>query len=164
MRQKIHARLHVFFWLLALGLMPAHPLHAAYTTYYVSSSEGADGNSGLTSSPGSDGPFRTIAKVNGLALNPGDKVLFKCGDTWQGEMLTIDASGTVTDPIIFGSYPGGCADKPVLSGAEPLSGWTAYSGNIYSADLSAGANAGKFPNGISQLFRNGDRLDRKSVV
>ena len=32
------------------------------------------------------------------------------------------------------------------------------SGNIFSANLSAGANAGKFPNGVNQLFRQGLRL------
>jgi len=158
MRLKITSQLHIFLWLLAPGLLPGQPLYAADTTYYVSSSDGADSNTGLSSAPGDNGPFKTIAKVNALALQPGDAVLFKCGDVWRAEMLVINRSGTAPNPITFGSYPGGCADKPVLSGAHAISGWTAYGGNIYYADLSAGANAGKFANGINQLFRNGDRL------
>jgi len=163
MRLKILSQLHVFPWLLALGsmlgpLFSPQEVRAADTTYHVSSSDGADSNTGLSSEPGLNGPFKTIAKVNGLALQPGDTVLFKCGDVWRAEMLVINKSGTADNPISFGSYPGGCADKPVVSGAQSISGWTAYGVNIYYADLSAGANAGKFTNGVNQLFRNGDRL------
>lgn len=163
MRLKIPSQVHLFLWLFALGLMPGHPLlpeeaRAADTTYFVSSSDGADNNTGLSSDPGPNGPFKTIAKVNGLALQPGDTVLFKCGDVWRAEMLVINKSGTADNPITFGAYPGGCANKPIVSGAQPISGWTVHSGNIFYSDLSAGANAGKFPNGINQLFRNGDRL------
>ena len=159
MRLKITSQVHVFLWLLALGLMPGHPLLpeevlAADTTYFVSSSDGADSNTGLSAETGSNGPFKTIAKVNALPLQPGDAVLFKCGDVWRAEMLVINNSGTVDNPITFGSYPGGCANKPIVSGAQPISGWTAYSGTLYYADLSAGANAGKFPTGVNQLFRN----------
>jgi hypothetical protein len=163
MRLKITSQVHVSLWLLALGLMLGNHLSpregwAADTTYYVSSSDGADSNTGLSSGSGPNGPFKTIAKINALALQPGDAVLFKCGDVWRAEMLVINKSGMAADPLTFASYPGGCANKPVLSGAQSISGWTAYGGNIYYADLSAGANAGIFTNGINQLFRNGDRL------
>lgn len=121
-------------------------------TYYVSLSEGDDNNDGRNA------PFRTIAKVNSLSLQPGDKVLFKCGDIWQGEQLIISQSGSENSPITFGSYPATCTDKPVLSGSLPITGWSVYSGSIYVADLGSGANNGRFPNGINQLFRNNERL------
>ncbi|MGD9100545.1 MAG: right-handed parallel beta-helix repeat-containing protein, partial [Anaerolineae bacterium] len=123
---------------------------ATGTTYYVSSSGGDDDNDGLSDLT----PFETIAKVNTLDLEPGDRVLFKCGDTWQAEQLVIAASGTESDPILFGSYPEGCADKPIFSGSLPITGWTVHAGNIYRADLPAG----EFPLGINQLFRDGQRL------
>ncbi|NVN92340.1 MAG: hypothetical protein HXX11_17305, partial [Desulfuromonadales bacterium] len=159
MRRKTTSPVLDFIWLLVLGLMLGHPLspeevRAADTTYFVSSSDGADSNTGLSSVS----PFKTIAKVNALALQPGDRVLLKCGDVWRAEMLVITKSGTAADPITFGSYPGGCTNKPIVSGAQSISGWTAYGSNIYYADLSAGANAAQFPHGINQLFRNGDRL------
>ena len=132
----------------------AKPVAAASATYYVSTS-GKDDNNGLSESA----PIATIEKVNSLNLNPGDRVLFKCGDAWQGEMLTVTQSGTAGAPITYGSYPAGCTNQPVISGSRPISGW-APSGttNIYVANLNAGNNAGKFPNGINQLFRNGTRL------
>ncbi len=142
--------------MVAILLAAAIPatVQAAATTYYVSSSVGNDSNNGISQAT----PFKTIAKVNALNLQAGSQVLFKCGDTWRGEMLTITKSGIAGQPITFGSYPAGCANKPILSGAQPISGWTVHSGNIYVANLSAGANAGKFGNGVNQLFRGTTRL------
>jgi uncharacterized repeat protein (TIGR01451 family) len=129
----------------------ALPARAANTTYYVSLTDGVDSNTGL----GTSTPFKTISKVNSLNLQQGDKVLFKCGDVWRGEMLLVTKSGVAGNPITFGSYPtSDCANKPILSGTQPIGSWSVYSGNIYVATLSAAT----FPNGINQLFRNGSRL------
>ncbi len=148
----------LFGVLLLVGLLLA-PMsrlaRAANTTYYVSSSEGDDDNDGQSEL----NPFETIAKVNSLALDPGDRVLFKCGDTWHSEQLVIGDSGAAGNPITFGSYPAGCANKPILSGAQPISEWTSSgTPHIYVADLSAGANAGWFAHGVNQLFRGTERL------
>ena len=142
-------------WLLIcaalLALCSVSITRAAGTTYYVSMTTGADSNNGLSTAT----PFRTIAKVNALNLQPGDHVLFKCGDVWRGEMLMITHSSTSANPIVFGSYPASdCANKPIFSGAQVVSGWSVSSGNIYVATLSAAT----FPNGLNQLFRNGQRL------
>jgi len=146
-----------YFWMLfllsVLFIVATGSGHAqGGTTYYVSSSGGNDGNNGTSEL----NPFETIGHVNSLNLQPGDQVLFKCGDTWQGEQLVISKpSGTTgTDYITVGSYPAGCANKPVISGSLPITGWTLYSGNIYRATLSAST----FPHGINQLFRSGQRL------
>ncbi len=129
----------------------AQPARAANTTYYVSMSDGADSNNGLTTGA----PFKTIAKVNALNLQQGDKVLFKCGDVWRSEMLMVTKSGASGNPITYGSYPtNNCANKPILSDTQPIGNWSVHSDNIYVATLSAGT----FPNGINQLFRNGSRL------
>jgi hypothetical protein len=126
---------------------------AGATIYYVSSSAGNDFNPGTQAQP-----FKTISKVNTLNLQPGDQVLFMCGDIWRADPLKITKTGTSTAPITFGSYPAGCTNKPIFSGTQPITGWTVYSGNIYVADLSTGANAGKFPYGINQLSKDGQRL------
>jgi uncharacterized repeat protein (TIGR01451 family) len=123
-------------------------------TYYVSSSAGDDDNDGLTEGS----PFETVSKINTLDLLPGDRVLFKCGDVWRADPLVIIKSGAPGQPITFGSYPADCADQPQLSGAQPISGWSQYNGNIYVAALNTGSNAGKFPLGVNQLFRGGERL------
>jgi hypothetical protein len=148
-----------YIWLLLLisllAVITALPAQAAGSTYYVSSSSGNDSNTGLSDTS----PLETIAAVNALNLQPGDTVLFKCGDTWRGEMLHIEDSGTDGNPITFGSYPTrDCTDKPALSGAQPIRDWTLHSGNIYKADLATGDNAGKFGYGINQLTQNDSRL------
>jgi hypothetical protein len=123
-------------------------------TYYVSSSTGNDSNDGLSEAA----PFATISKVNTLDLQPGEGVLFKCGDIWRADPLILNKSGTQSAPIEFNSYPAGCPDKPVLSGSRGISGWVVDasdgSGKVYQTDLPAG----DFPLGIDQLFRNGQRL------
>ncbi|MCP4543856.1 MAG: right-handed parallel beta-helix repeat-containing protein [Chloroflexi bacterium] len=137
--------------LITLLFAPVVPvILAAGTTYYVSSSDGNDDGDGLSEGA----PFETIAKVNALDLQPGDSVLFKCGDTWQAEQLVVGESGIESDPITFGSYPKDCTDKPVLSGSRLIEGWAVHSGSIYVADLSAS----EFPMGINQLFRDDQRL------
>lgn len=132
----------------------ARPAQAAPVTYYISNSGGNDSNPGTSELQ----PFKSIDKVNGLALQPGDQVLFKCGDVWRGTPLEITRSGASGSPITFSSYPAGCANQPLLDGTQLIGGWSVYSGSIYAADLNSGGNAGKFPNGINQLFRNGTRL------
>ncbi len=136
-------------------------LSADAATYYVSQSTGSDANTGLTMKT----PLQSIEKVNGLDhLDPGDRVLFKCGDTWRKETLNITWSGTENNKIFFGSYPCGCGDKPVISGSLPVTGWKLYRDDIYEADLTAGGNAARFGTGASgilglnQLFRDGRRL------
>ncbi|MFK7802640.1 MAG: hypothetical protein AB8G95_13480 [Anaerolineae bacterium] len=132
-----------FIWLIS-------NTQAANTTYFVSSSSGSDSNNGLAE----DAAFATIAHVNSLDLQPGDEVLFKCGDTWRAESLVITKSGTAENRLTFGSYPSSCTDKPIFSGTRPISGWSQYLGDIYMAQL----NAGEFPEGINQLFGDNQRL------
>lgn len=140
--------------LLSVNVPVVRAQEAAAVIYYVSSSSGNDSNNGHSEAA----PFKTIQKVNGLNLHAGDSVLFKCGDTWRGQMLTITKSGAAGMPITFGSYPAACTNKPIFSGAQAVSGWALHSGNIYVATLNGGANAGKFGFGVNQLFRSGTRL------
>ncbi len=75
------------------------PISASPTAvaYYVSSSTGDDNHDGLSEA----NAFATIAKVNALNLQPGDRVLFKCGDVWHAEQLILSKSGTEPAPIVF---------------------------------------------------------------
>lgn len=143
----------LIIWLLTSSI------HAAGRTYYVSSSDGSDANDGLSAAT----PLKTIARVNLLTLAPGDAVRFKCGDVWRGEMLRVTQSGVEGAPITYGAYPAAdCANRPIISGAQPIVGWTPHAPNIYMAELNAATNSSRFPPattaGINQLFRNGARL------
>jgi len=148
--RKLRIALAFAFILLSnfsVSLVRAMP---AAVTYYVSSSTGNDNNNGLTQ----NSPFASVGKVNSLNLQPGDQVLFKCGDAWRADPLILSKSGTESAQIVFSSYPAGCSNKPLLSGSRPIGGWVLDSGNIYRADLSSI----DFPMGINQLFRSSQRL------
>ena len=79
------------------------------TNYYVSSSAGSDDADGLTE----ESAFQSLGHVNALPLEPGDQVLFKSGDVWQG-MFWPRGSGTAAYPIRIGSYGGSV--KPIIDG------------------------------------------------
>ena len=93
--------------------------------YYFSTS-GSYSNSGT--SPNS--PWLNISHLDSITLNAGDTVFFKCGDTLRGS-FKIKNSGTSSKNIVFTSY--GTGAKPVISGAEKVSGWNNNAG-IYSVN------------------------------
>lgn len=86
---------------------------ALATTYYVSSSRGSDANSGLSTSA----PWRTLAKVQGAALKPGDVVAFRRGDSWSGG-LTISQSGSSAGLLTFGWYGSTSDPRPTIKGGS----------------------------------------------
>ncbi|MBO0949735.1 right-handed parallel beta-helix repeat-containing protein [Fibrella forsythiae] len=112
----------------------------AQTTYYVSAT-GNDANAGTSVSA----PFQSLGKVNSLNLNPGDKVLFRRGDTFIGTLL-IRYSGSSGLPILFDAY--GTGRKPVLSGSVPLTNWTNTGNNIWQAPCSSCGNV------VTGVFRD----------
>ncbi len=106
--------------LLLLGL-GAGSIEAAGTTYYVSMTDGVDSNSGLSATPGSSGPFKTIARINNLTLQPSDSVRFKCGDTWRAEMAAHATNIYVTD-LGIGANVGtfGCGVNQLFKNTQRL--------------------------------------------
>lgn len=78
------------------------------------------------------GDFTTIAQVNAATFSPGDKILFRRGDTWRGQL--IPDSGSSAGYITYGAY--GTGAKPLLLGSVDLSssgGWTDEGGNLWYA-------------------------------
>lgn len=151
----------LFFFLILLRCSAALSI-----TYYVDARYGNDNWSGTINSPASsDGPWQSIAKVNGFAFQPGDSILFSCGQTWY-ETLKPISSGTSGNDIFFGSYPKGCEDKPKISGIESVASnnWQRYSANIWKTTFPqnliinstfSGSVEGwkKWPADASQAFR-----------
>jgi len=80
-------------------------------TYYVSST-GNDTHDGR--SPQS--AWRSLDKVNAATLRPGDKVLFKRGDVWRGQLRP--QSGHDGAPISYGAYDEGAREHPLVSEAH----------------------------------------------
>ncbi len=69
-------------------------------TYYLSPL-GDDSNAGT--SP--DQAWQTIDKINSIDFEPGDRIYFQGGETFQGNILfDLNDSGTLTDSIYLDSY------------------------------------------------------------
>ncbi len=91
--------------IIALALVNC--LHAA--NYYIDATAGDDANSGIDSTVA----WQTLDKVNAQVFNPGDSVLFKSGETWNGQ-LTPKGSGTIDHPNVISRY--GSGDRPIIDG------------------------------------------------
>jgi len=108
---------------------------ARAATYYVSSSDPNASDSYLTSTAAL--PWKTIAKINATTITAGDTVYFKCGDIWR-ETLTVKSGTQTGATTTYTSY--GTGAKPVISGADVVTGWTLYTSgtaNTYQAPLAA---------------------------
>jgi len=146
------------FAVLGGGLVLLNPQEASAATYYVDSSV-TDTNPASTipdfttynsttfaTTGGSDSVFKTIADINAFsALQPGDNVYFRKGQTWR-EQLTVPASGMEGSVITFGAY--GSGDKPIISGADNITGWEENGTNVWNASLTIQPH---------QVFFNGTR-------
>jgi hypothetical protein len=75
-------------------------------TYYVKNG-GNDNASGLSDAEA----WATLSKVQNSSFNPGDKILLKCGSTWN-ERLEFPSSGSPGNDILFSSY--GTGDQPKM--------------------------------------------------
>lgn len=109
------------------------------TTYYVSSS-GSDANDGKSTTT----PWNTITKVNSVTFISGDAIYFRGGDTLLGQ-INVNQSG-----ITIGAYNDGL-QKPIIIGAERLTGWTVYSGSIYVTQASSLVK-NLFANGVQMII------------
>ena len=81
------------------------------TVYYVDSLTGSDTNTGTSETSA----LASLAVASKLTLHAGDSVLLAAGSTFDGQ-LTIKASGTVDNPITFGSY--GDGEAPIITGGQ----------------------------------------------
>ncbi|MFD0670686.1 LamG-like jellyroll fold domain-containing protein [Cohnella sp. GCM10027633] len=79
-------------------------------TYYVDAASGNDANAGTSA----NAAWQSLAKVNGTTFQPGDRILFKAGSSWTGQ-LWPKGSGTSTKPIVIDKY--GTGAKPAFHGA-----------------------------------------------
>jgi hypothetical protein len=75
-------------------------------TYYVKNG-GNDNASGLSDAEA----WATLSKVENSQFNPGDKILLKCGSTWD-ERLDFPSSGAPDKNILFTSY--GTGEQPKI--------------------------------------------------
>jgi hypothetical protein len=106
-------------------------------------------NAGLNSNPGTLArPFQTIQQAANVA-KPGDTVLIRGGTYY--ETVTPPRSGLPGKTINFEVYDG---ESVTIDGANPITGWTHYSGSIYEASQSWDLGEGN-----NQVFVNGQMMN-----
>lgn len=77
--------------------------------YYVDSIAGNDNNSGTSQTSA----WKSLSNVNSRTFQPGDKILFNAGCTWNGNLALL-GSGASGSPIVIDMYGNG--NKPSLIG------------------------------------------------
>ncbi|MFB9327797.1 carbohydrate binding domain-containing protein [Paenibacillus aurantiacus] len=82
---------------------------AAAATYYVDATGGNDASPGTAS----NAAWKTLTKVNSVTFQPGDRILFKKGESWTG-MLWPKGSGASGNPIVVDAY--GTGNAPLFNG------------------------------------------------
>jgi hypothetical protein len=143
---KLNRRFEVLGWFLIFVALPFSG-HAA-TTYYVDASCGGDtlaGTSAVTA-------WQTLGRVSNpgsytppVTYQAGDTVLFKRGEIWRDQGYV----GGVFNNITFGAY--GTGPKPVISGAQTITGWTPAGGNVWQVNMAYGPVAMTF-NGTMVIY------------
>lgn len=104
--------------------------------FYFSTSTGNDSRTKAEAQNPST-PWKTLQRLNDFLseIEPGDAVLFKRGDIFDGQIL-ISKSGTKDAAIIFSAY--GSGNKAIINGFATVRDWTQLDKNIYEASLAEG--------------------------
>ncbi len=89
--------------------MVAVGFDAQARTFYVDATRGDDAKDGLKP----ESAWRSLAQVNHASLSPGDRVLFRRGQMWRGQL--VPQSGDTHGVITYGAF--GEGNKPVLLGS-----------------------------------------------
>jgi len=77
--------------------------------YYVDAINGDDSNNGMSA----DDAWQSLDKVNATTFVAGNRILFKSGDSWVGQLI-LYGSGSYESPITIGKY--GSSTNPVIHG------------------------------------------------
>lgn len=87
-------RLLAFILVLTLSGIPA-----LATIYYINATNGNDRNTGTSA----EKAWKNLDKVNNTIFCPGDKILFKTGSQWTGQ-LKPQGSGKAGSPIVIDQF------------------------------------------------------------
>ncbi len=78
--------------------------------FHVDATAGDDTSDGLTPATA----WRSLAKTNAHAFEPGDSLLFRRGERWIGQFAPTGGSGTEGSPVFVGAY--GEGPRPLIEG------------------------------------------------
>ncbi len=116
--------------------------HTATAATLFVSPRGNDTNSGL--GPDDRQALKTI-RAGVSRLQPGDTLLLR-GGVYR-ETVTFPRSGEPGRPLVVKAYQD---EKVVVSGCDPISGWTRHKGNIWKAPMAWTLGLGR-----NQVFADG---------
>lgn len=128
--------------------------HLNARNYYFSTS-GNNKNEGTTPREA----FKSLSKLEDISLKPGDKILLKKGDVFEGTIELVNVSGTIRKPIYINSY-GDSERKPVINAKGLLHGILIQDSSFINvSNITITANGGGAPPEF-----NGQRFDRYGVL
>jgi hypothetical protein len=123
---------HAVFTATMMSLVMLGARTAVAATFFVDAEAGDDDAVGTSEATA----WRTIDRVNGINLEPGDTVSFKRGQTFAGQLHVRD-DGEPADPIRIGAY--GAGARPIIDagGGDEYSTcvWLDYADHVVIADL-----------------------------
>jgi hypothetical protein len=125
--------------MLSLALLLAAAANAASAATYYVSNRGSYSNDGRSPQTA----WATLLRVNAGPFQPGDRILFRRGDVWRGQL--IPHSGSPAGHVTYAAY--GAGAKPLLLGSVPKSrpgDWTAEGPDVWSA--------GSFPADVGNII------------
>jgi hypothetical protein len=111
-------------WLALTTLTLAAASFASGATYYVDANAGNDSNSGTSQGAA----WQTLAKVDATTFQPGDQILFLCGDVWTGVLSPL-GSGANGSPIVINTYGSGAL--PLIQGNGATGGAVSLNNQSY---------------------------------
>lgn len=142
----------ILIFLLFVNFFTKSTFAQASSIYYVDAQKGNDSNTGKSQSS----PWKTVTKVTSKTYLPGDKILFKRGQIWNGA-LWATSSGLSGKPITYGAY--GTGAKPIISATKKGQFiWVQHSGNIWKS--AKRENIVRMNNQRALLEKSIDRLDK----
>lgn len=109
---KIHFEDDLMRALISLTLIAISIIPAFGMEYYVDNQTGNDANQGTA--PGS--AWASLDRINAFEFKPGDRVLFKAGCVWKGQ-LAVHSSGEARNPIRYAAYGEGGMPRIDADGA-----------------------------------------------
>jgi hypothetical protein len=110
---RFHSLTAAFVFVVTVcGVSLLIPADTDQTKYHFDYVNGSDDNDGTKTKP-----WKTLTKLEGLALNPGDWVLFARGASFHGG-VTIASSGSEEEPIVLTAY-GDEGHAPKFTNSDP---------------------------------------------
>jgi len=132
-------------------------LAARATNYYVK-----NGGNDLASGLDDANAWATLTKINSTNFSQGDRIAFKRGGEWIGQLSPMGGSvesGTKASPIIFTAY--GTGAKPIINVCDVLPGWTVAGNWRLQA---ANVYAIHFVPSVSRFLVNGAEVRKASSI